>query len=115
MIIYEAPHRLITTIKDIIEKLGDRQIVVAKEITKIHETFLRGNASELVNKIENPKGEHIILIKGEKNKKENKLNNLSLENHYKYYENQGLDKKEIIKKIAKDRKVNKNEIYKYFI
>ena len=49
------------------------------------------------------------------NKEENELNNLSLEEHYKYYEKQGLDKKEIIKKIAKDRNVNKNEIYQYFL
>ena len=51
----------------------------------------------------------------DKIKEENNLNNLSLEEHYKYYENQGLDKKEIIKKIAKDRNVNKNEIYQKFI
>ena len=57
----------------------------------------------------------IILIEGIKVEKENELNNLSLEEHYKFYENEGLDKKEIIKKIAKDRGVNKNEIYQYFI
>ena len=59
----------------------------------------------------------ILIIEGNKieNKEENELNNLSLEEHYKYYEKQGLDKKEIIKKIAKDRNVNKNEIYMKFI
>ena len=58
----------------------------------------------------------ILLIEGgEKEILENVLNNLSLEEHYNVYEKQGLDKKEIIKKIAKDRGVNKNEIYKYFI
>ena len=59
----------------------------------------------------------ILIIEGNKveDKEENGLNNLSLEEHYKYYEKQGLDKKEIIKKIAKDRNVNKNEIYMKFI
>ncbi len=115
VIIYEAPHRLISTLNEIKELLGDRNIVVAKELTKIHEKFIRGKITEVLEKIENPKGEYIILINGEKIKQEIKLNNLSLEEHYKFYENNGLEKKEIIKKIAKDRNVNKNEIYQYFI
>ena len=59
----------------------------------------------------------ILIIEGatEKTEEENKLNNLTLKEHYKYYEKQGFDKKEIIKKIAKDRNVNKNEIYMKFI
>ena len=63
------------------------------------------------------KGEMILIIEGAKQEKsvEKELNTLSLEEHYKYYERQGLDKKEIIKKIAKDRNVNKNEIYMKFI
>ena len=114
-IIYEAPHRLISTLKEIEDLLGNRNIVIAKELTKIHEKFIRGKVSEIIPKIENPKDEYIIIISGEKIKKENELNNLSLEEHYKFYENQKLEKKEIIKKIAKDRNVNKNEIYQYFI
>ena len=72
---------------------------------------------ELKQDIDNLKSEMILNIEGNKieNKEENELNNLSLEEHYKYYEKQGLDKKEIIKKIAKDRNVNKNEIYMKFI
>ena len=116
-IIYEAPHKLKNTLNDILNNLGDRNIVLARELTKIHEEFIRGKVSEIINKYNeaDPKGEFIILIKGIKIKEENNLNNLSLEEHYKYYENQGLDKKEIIKKIAKDRNVNKNEIYQKFI
>ena len=114
-IIYEAPHRLISTLNEIKELLGNRDIVIAKEITKIHETFIRGKIEEIIEKIENPKGEYIILINGEKIKKENELNKLSLDEHYEFYEKQGLEKKEIIKKIAKDRKLNKNEIYQYFL
>ena len=116
-IIYEAPHKLINTLNDILINLGDRKIVLARELTKIHEEFIRGNVTEIINifKDKEPKGEFIILIEGIKIKVENNLNNLSLEEHYKYYENQGLEKKEIIKKIAKDRNVNKNEIYQKFI
>ena len=70
----------------------------------------------IYNNIDNIKGEMILIIEGKEHIKnsENELNNLSLEEHYKYYEKQGLDKKEIIKKIAKDRNVNKNEIYMKF-
>ena len=70
---------------------------------------------EILNK-DNLKGEMVLIIEGNKNmEKENDLNKLSLEEHYKYYEKQGLTKNEIIKKIAKDKGVNKNEIYQLFI
>lgn len=114
-IIYEAPHRLIDTLNEILKTLGNRKIVIAKELTKIHETFIRGTVSEVIEKVQNPKGEYIIIIEGIKIEKENSLNELSLDEHYSFYEKQGIEKKEIIKKIAKDRNVNKNEIYQYFI
>lgn len=115
-IIYEAPHKLKTTLKDLKEIIESRRIVLARELTKVHEEFLRGNIEEIIEKSENLKGEMIIVIEGKTiEKEESDLNKLTLEEHYKYYENQGIDKKEIIKKIAKDRNVNKNEIYKKFI
>ncbi len=114
-IIYEAPHRLVSTLQEIKQLLGNRNIVVAKELTKIHEKFIRGTVEEILETIDNPKGEYIIIIDGEKIQEDNKLNELSLEEHYKFYEIQGLNKKDIIKQIAKDKKVNKNEIYQQFI
>lgn len=116
IIIYEAPHKLENTLKDLKEILNQRKVVIARELTKIHEEFIRGNIDEIIDRADALKGEIIILIEGAQNaKKENYLNMLSLEEHYKYYENQGLDKKEIIKKIAKDREVSKNEIYIKFV
>ena len=115
IIIYEAPHKLKNTLQDLKEIVEDREIVLAREITKIHEEFLRGSIDEIIQKSETLKGEMIILIEGTKKQQEqSSWNNLTLDEHYKYYENLGLDKKEIIKKIAKDRGVNKNEIYMYF-
>ena len=115
IIIYEAPHKLNTTLLDLSEILEDRQIVLAREITKIHEEFIRGTIKEVLEKSENLKGEIVIIIEGNKNKYEyNNLNDLSLEEHYKYYEELGYDKKDIIKAIAKDKNVNKNEIYMQF-
>ena len=116
IIIYEAPHKLKTTLKDLEGILENRQVVLARELTKIHEEFIRGNIKELIEKAEELKGEMIIIIEGKENiEEESNLNKLTLGEHYKYYEDKGLDKKEIIKKIAKDRNVNKNEIYKKFI
>lgn len=119
LIFYEAPHKLKTMLESLLEVLGDRKIVLVKEITKIHETFIRDNVSNILNNIENIKGEFVILVEGsdvsKKDVELDNLNNLTLEEHYEMYEKQGLDKKEIIKKIAKDRGVNKNEIYKNFL
>lgn len=115
-IIYEAPHKMKDTLNDLKDMMETRKMVLARELTKIHEEFIRGNINDLLNKIDTLKGEMILIIEGaEKVEQVNKLNNLSVEEHYKFYEEQGLAKKEIIKKIAKDRGVNKNEIYVKFI
>lgn len=114
-IIYEAPHRIKDTLDELFKELGERKVVVAKELTKIHESFYRSNLSSIKELIGEPKGEYIIILEGIRLEEENDLNNMSLEDHFKFYENQGMDKKEIIKKIAKDRNVAKNEIYQYFI
>lgn len=119
IILYEAPHKLLSTLKIMLEEIGNRNICLAKEITKIHEEYIRGKISEVIEKISEPRGEYVLILEGndkneEKINKEN-LNRLTLEEHFEYYKNQNLDKKEIIKKIAKDRNTNKNEIYQYFL
>ena len=116
IILYEAPHKLNNTLVELKEILEGRKVVLARELTKIHEEFIRGNIDELIERASELKGEIVLIIQGkEKSRNENELNELSLEKHYEFYEKQGLDKKEIIKKIAKDRKVTKNDIYQYFI
>lgn len=116
IVIYEAPHKLKNTLEDLKDFLDDREVVLARELTKIHEEFIRGKIVDILEASDNLKGEMIILIEGNNDVQEEvALNNLSLEEHYKYYENMGLEKKEIIKKIAKDRGVSKNEIYMNFI
>ena len=117
LIFYEAPHKLKKTLEDINEILGNRNIVLARELTKIHEEFIRGSINDILDKLTDIKGEFVILVEGTEKKDEEKdfLNSLSLEEHYKYYENKNMEKKEIIKSIAKDRDKNKNEIYQYFL
>ena len=118
LIIYEAPHKLESTLNTMLEVLGDRDICIARELTKIHEEFIRGKISEILNSVEY-RGECVILVEGAKiSKSEQNIENLtklSLDEHYKYYEEKGFSKKEIVKQIAKDRKLEKNEVYQYFL
>ena len=118
LILYEAPHKIKNTLNDLQEFVGDRKITLAREITKIHEEFIRGNINEVLDKIEEPRGEFVILIEGNKEDCTNEeiiLSSLTVEEHYKFYEKQGISKKDIIKLIAKDRNVPKNEIYQLFL
>lgn len=121
VILYEAPHKLTKTLEDILKNLGNIKCVLAKEITKIHEDFIRGNILELLEVVKEPKGEYVIMLDLE-NFKDSKDNDLkeeikdkTIEEQYRIYEAQGLNKKDIIKQIAKNKNVPKNEIYKMFI
>ena len=123
IILYEAPHRLLETLNDIKEKCGNIYVVVAKELTKIHENFFRGNIEDVLRYFNNQskeiKGEFIILFEmnadspQEKQRKE--INQMSEQEQFKFYQQQGMDKKNIIKQIAKNKKVNKDVIYKMFL
>lgn len=118
LIFYEAPHKLINTLNCISEVLGNRKITLARELTKIHEEFIYGYIDDILKNIENPKGEFVIIVEGNKNSTDEvteKLINSTLEEHFSFYKNLGYSKKDIIKMIAKDRNVSKNEIYQYFI
>ncbi|MBQ7707644.1 MAG: 16S rRNA (cytidine(1402)-2'-O)-methyltransferase [Lachnospiraceae bacterium] len=122
MIIYEAPHRLAKTLKELSETLGDREATVCRELTKKHETFFKTSlykAAEYYTENE-PKGECIIVIRGksaEEIEKEAaaKWEQMSVPEHLKMYIEQGMDKKEATKLVAKDRGVSKREIYEYTI
>ena len=119
LIFYEAPHKLINTLKAIYDQFGERKCCLAREITKIHEEFIRDDLKNIINKEIDPKGEYVILIEGSNKTKDEinieKLNAKTIEEHYQFYLSKGMEKKEIIKKIAKDRNISKNEVYQKFI
>ena len=115
IILYEAPHKLVSTLEDLKGVLKERKVVLARELTKIHEEFIRDDIDNLIEKAKNIKGEIILIIEGNRQEiKKDDFENMTIQEHYDFYEKKGLEKKEIIKKIAKDRNVSKNEIYKYF-
>lgn len=119
LVFYEAPHKLNATLEAMKDVFGDRKVVLARELTKIHEEFIRGTLSTINEQIGENRGEFIIILEGNSESKKDfeiaSLNEMSLEDHYAFYEKQNLDKKSIIKQIAKDRNTNKNEIYQYFL
>ena len=119
LIFYEAPHKLKNTLEEMLQIFGDREIVLARELTKMHEEFIRGNLSDILEKIDTAKGEFVIIVDGNSESKKDveikRINQMTLEEQYKFYENQGLSKRDIIKQIAKDRGMNKNEIYQNFL
>ncbi len=116
VILYEAPHKLQDTLQDILEFNGDRRACLVRELTKIHEEKIYGTISELIKKCQEPKGEFVIILDLNNNENDEiEFSQMTLEEHYAFYEKLGLDKKEIIKQIAKDRNVQKNEIYQEFL
>ena len=118
MIFYEAPHKLRYTLKDLLEVFGEeRKVVLAREITKIYEEFLRMTLKEAVEYYENTdiKGEFVVLVEGQKISKENVLSDLSIEELMQNYLAQGIDKKEAMKKVAKDKGITKSEVYKQLL
>lgn len=115
MIFYEAPHKLRRTLKDFYELLGDRKIVLARELTKRYEEIIRTTLSDAVElyREKEPKGEYVLVLEGkaEMPQAEEDLNNLSILEHINHYMMLGMDQKEAQKAVASDRGVSKREIY----
>jgi len=122
IVLYEAPHKLIYTLKDLYEEIGNRRIVLARELTKKFEEIIRCTLEEAIEKysVESPKGEFVLIVEGmdEKEAIESERqtwNGISLKEHMEIYIKQGMSKKEAMKKVADDRGISKREIYKELI
>lgn len=118
IIIYEAPHRLVKTLEELQEYLGDRELTLCKELTKKHESFVKTTLSEAVNLfVENePRGEFVLVIKGKsrtliEEEKSQAWSDISIAEHVEKYISSGMTKKEAIKKVAEDRNIPKREVY----
>ena len=119
IILYEAPHRLVKTLKLLAERLGEnRRITVCRELTKKHETAFATTIEEAAAYYEanDPKGECVLVIEGRSREEmaqeeRARWEEMSVKEHMEYYISQGIDKKEAMKKVAKDRGVPKREIY----
>lgn len=118
IIIYEAPHHLLKTLQELYDTLGCRSISVVKELTKLHENVNRTTLPEAISYYtENePKGEYVLVIEGKsKEECENEIKaqfeELSIEEHVNKYVDSGMDKKEALKVVAKERGISKRDVY----
>ena len=119
IIIYEAPHHLVRTFQELSDTLGgDRRLTICRELTKRHEEKLQMTLADSLSyyEVNEPRGEYVLIIAGrsrEEMKKEEQAGweALSLEEHMTHYESQGIDRKEAMKRVAKDRGVSKRDIY----
>ena len=112
LIFYEAPHRLKDTLISMLEILGDRNICISREISKIHEEICRGKISELIDLVDDMKGEFVIIVEGNTNVVD--FSNLTVVEHIKLYLDDGMSEKDAIKLVAKERNVAKSIIYKEY-
>lgn len=122
MILYEAPHRLVKTLQELLEVLGDRKITICRELTKKHETAYATTLQEACAYCgaNEPKGECVLVIEG-KSRQELRQEaiasweEMALEEHMAHYESQGIDHKEAMKRVAKDRGISKRDVYKMLL
>ena len=109
LIFYESVHRMEKTLKNMLEVLGDRNIAICREISKIHEEICRDKISNVVQLVSQMKGEFVIVVEG--NKEKTDYNDLDIVEHVKLYADDGMSEKEAIKLVAKERNVAKSVIY----
>ena len=120
IILYEAPHHLVRTLKELYETPGERRITLCRELTKKFETIMPTTLEKALDYYEeqDPRGEYVLVIEGksfaemEKEKQESFLE-IPIEEHMKRYEETGMDRKEAMKAVAKDRGISKRDVYQY--
>lgn len=122
IILYEAPHRLVRTLQELLEALGNRKVTVCRELTKKHETAFATTLEEAYSYYEanEPKGECVLVIEGKsrqelKQEEVSKWEEMRIEEHMDYYLQQGIDKKEAMKMVAKDRGITKRDVYQQLL
>ena len=122
MVLYEAPHRLAKTLEVLEETLGDRQMSLCRELTKKHEEIFRTTISQALEyfRRQPPKGECVLVIQGRdpREAREEEVRaweEISLEEHMERYLGQGMDRKEAMKQVARDRGVSKRDIYRQLL
>lgn len=122
IIIYEAPHHLRGTLQDLYDALGERRITLCRELTKKFEEIFPTTLAKAVEyyKKDAPRGEYVLVIEGKslydrKKEQQKDWQSISVEEHMRVYEEQGVDRKDAMKQVAKDRGISKREVYNYLL
>ena len=118
MIVYEAPHHLLKTLKELYEVLGNRELTVCKELTKRYENATKTTFEDVIRFYEDneSKGEYVLVISGKtfetkEQEAREAWESLSVEEHMAHYEDSGMERKEAMKQVAKDRGISKRDVY----
>ena len=122
MILYEAPHHLKGTLKELYGALGNRKITLCRELTKKFETIFPTTLEDALEYYESndPRGEYVLVLEGKSHQqkeeeKQASFSEMSIEDHMKIYEDKGVDRKEAMKLVAKERGISKREVYNYLL
>lgn len=122
MILYEAPHHLKGTLKELYGVLGNRKITLCRELTKKFETVFLTTLEEALEYYESndPRGEYVLVLEGKSHQqkeeeKQASFSEMSIEDHMKIYEDKGVDRKEAMKLVAKERGISKRDVYNYLL
>ena len=118
IILYEAPHHLVKTLEELLEALGNRKIAVCRELTKRYEEKTLASISEMLDyyKENEPRGEYVLVLEGKSfetiaEEEKKSWEAMTIEEHMAVYEGQGIDRKEAMKLVAKDRGISKRDVY----
>lgn len=114
IVFYEAPHRIKKTLTIMLDILGDRQMALCRELTKKHEEIIRGSISEILEIVDELKGEMVIVMEGAKEVVEEEVFDTSIKEHVQEFVDKGMSAKDAIKEVAKIRKINKNKVYEEY-
>ncbi len=114
IVFYESPHRIKKTLQLMLKILGDRHIALAREITKKHEEINRGTIQEILEVVDDMKGEMVIVVEGNHHQEETTIFEQSIQEHVDEYIEKGMSTKDAIKEVAKQRGVSKNTIYQEY-
>ena len=122
IILYEAPHHLVKTLEELLKTLGNRRITVCRELTKKHEEKIQSTLEDIITyyKETEPRGEYVLVLEGKDPKeiekeKQASWESMTIQEHMEHYESQGMDRKEAMKQVAKDRGVSKRDIYQQLL
>lgn len=122
IVLYEAPHHLVRTLDDLYEALGNRRLTICRELTKKFEEVMPTTIQDArtIYGTDEPRGEYVLVVEGKslaafKKEQEQGWQEIPIEEHMKQYEAQGLERKEAMKKVAKDRGISRREVYQYLL
>lgn len=122
IVIYEAPHHLLKTLELLLSALGNREVAICRELTKVHESVFKGSLESAISffRENDPRGEFVIVLEGRDRKEiqkeeQEKWDDVDINDHIEMYISKGMTKKEAMKQVAVDRGVSKRDIYSHTI